>query len=157
MTVRGAVKIPVVGAGIATYHLVYQLARNFAVVSINEQLNPAFIRAMKATGCYDRMTSMRAIRKPLKDPMEKLPYTREELEKEIVRIASKQIKNEEAQLIVLGCAIFSLFLKPGARERLGKKLGVIVVDPQEIAIKTAEMLVNLKLTHSKMEYPQMEF
>jgi Asp/Glu/hydantoin racemase len=90
-------------------------------------------------------------RKLFMDPMEKLTYTPEELDKEIVEIAKKQIENEGAQLFVLGCAIFDLFLKPKARARLGSSLGVVVVEAQEVAVKTAEMLVDLKLMHGKVE------
>ena len=34
-------------------------------------------------------------------------------------------------------------------------LGVIVVDPQAIALRTAEMFVNLNMAHSKIEYPRI--
>ena len=153
--VRGAATIPVVGAAMATYHLVYQLASKYAVISVNKDLNPVFLRVIKETGCYDRMTSMRSIDKPLTLPMGEF-YTPEELEIELLKIARKQIEEEEAQLIVIACSIIFLLLKPGAKERLTKELGIIVLDPQEIAIKTAEMLVNLEVSHSKIEYPQIE-
>ena len=139
----------------ATYHLAYQLANKYAVISVNKDLNPVFLRAIKEAGCYERMTSMRAIGKPLKIPLEDF-YTPEELEEEIIKIAKKQIEEEGAQLLVIACTVIFLFLKPGARERLMRKLGIMVVDLQEIAIKTAEMIVNLGLSHSKIEYPQIE-
>ena len=60
-----------------------------------------------------------------------------------------------AQLLVVACIVFFHFLNPGARERLMEKLGVTVLDPQRIAIKTAEMFVTLGLSHSKLEYPQL--
>ena len=155
MAVRGAVKIPVVGAGMATYHLAYQLASKFAVISVSKDLNSVFLRAIKQAECYERMTSMRSIGKPLKLPMEDF-YTPEELEKELIKIAKVQVEDEGAQLIVVACTFISLLLAPGGMERLAKNLGVIFVDPQEIAVKTAEMLVNMGLSHSKIEYPQIK-
>jgi Asp/Glu/hydantoin racemase len=145
----------VVAAGLATYHLVYQLAGKYAAISVNEALNPVFLRAIKEAGCHERMTSMRAIGKPLKLPMEDF-YTPDELEEEILRIARKQVEEEGAQVVVIACTVIFLFLNPGARERLEKNLGVIVVDLQAITIRTAEMLVSLGLSHSNIEYPQAD-
>jgi len=139
----------------ATFHLVYQLARRYAVISVNEDLSPAFLRVIRETGCYDRMTSMRSIGKPLTLPLGEF-YAPEELEEEFMRIGRKQVEEEKAQLLVIACTVISLFLNPGARERLTKQLGVIVVDVQEVALKTAEMLASLGLAHSKREYPQIE-
>ena len=139
----------------ATFHLVYQLARRYAVISVNENLSPAFLRVIREAGCYDRMTSMRSIEKPFTMPMGEF-YMPEELEEEFVRIGRRQVEKEKAQLIVIACTVIALFLNPGAKERLIKELGVIVADVQEIAVKTAEMLVNLGLSHSKLEYPQLE-
>jgi Asp/Glu/hydantoin racemase len=143
-----------VGAGMATYHLVYQLASRYGVISVNEKLNPIFIRAIKEAGCYERLTSMHAIGKPLTLPMGKF-YTPEELEVELLRIGQKQVE-EGAQVLVIACTLISLFLKPGAFDRLKEKLGVMVIDPQPIALKTAEMLACLDLSQSDQEYPSLE-
>jgi len=155
MAVRGAVNIPVIGACIATYHLAYQLASKFGVISVSKDLNSVFLRAIKQADCEGRMTSMRAIDKPLKLPMEDF-YTPAELEEEIMKIAKKQIEDEGAQLIVVACTVISLLLAPGGLKRLAETLGVIFVDPQEIAVKTAEMIVTMGLSHSKIEYPQIK-
>jgi len=148
---RGAVQTPVVGAASATYHLVYQLASKYGVISVNERLNPIFIRAIKESGCYERMTSMRAIGKPLTLPMGEF-YTPDEMEEELLRIGRKQVE-EGAQVLVVACTLISLFLKPGALNRLRERLGVMVIDPQPIALKTAEMLAGLRLAQSDLEYP----
>ena len=81
-------------------------------------------------------------------------YTPEELEVELLRIGQKQVE-EGAQVIVIACTLISLFLKPGAFDRLKEKLGIMVIDPQPIALKTAEILAHLRLTQSEREYPPM--
>ncbi len=131
----------------ATYHIAAQIADRFAVISVNENLNSAFIRPIKNAGCYNRMTSIRAIEKPLTLPMREF-YTPQELEEEILRIGKRQVE-EGAQLIVIACTLASLLLPPGGIDRLTKKLGVTVIDPQPVAIKTAEMLVALSLSQIK--------
>ncbi|MBN1546131.1 MAG: hypothetical protein JW902_05660 [Syntrophaceae bacterium] len=153
MAARSAVRIPVVGAASATYHLVYQLGGKYGVISVNEKINPTFLRAIKLADCKTRMTSMRSLKRPFSVPMESLPYTPEELEEEIAAIASQQINQEGAQVIVVAFTLINLFVKPGALERLSKRLNAIFVDSQAIAFKTAEMMARLKLCHSEREYP----
>lgn len=156
--VRGAVNIPVVGAATATYHLVYQLARRFGVVSINGDMDPMFTRAIRECGCLERMTSMRALPGKLSFGRAgaNIPYSPEDWEAQILDVARRQVEEEGAQCIVVACASIFGMLPDGARQRLAEQLGVIVVEPQAIAIKTAEMLVNLGLSHSKIEYPPID-
>jgi Asp/Glu/hydantoin racemase len=143
----------VVGAASSTYHLVYQLGGKYAVISVNEKLNPVFFRAIKLADCEGRMTSMRSLKRPFQVPMDMPPYTPEELEQEISEIASRQIDEEGAQIIVVAFTLLNLFIKPGTLERLSKQLNAVFVDPQAIGFKTAEMLARLKLCHSEREYP----
>ncbi len=150
---RSAVRIPVVGAASATYHLVYQLGGKYAVISVNENLNPTFLRAIKLTDCENRLTSMRSLKRPFKVPMDSLPYSPEELEEEIAEIASQQVSQEGAQIIVVAFTLLNLFVKPGALDRMSKRLNAIFVDAQAIGIKTAEMMVRLQMSHSVREYP----
>ena len=89
---------------------------------------------------------MEAISKPLTLPMREF-YTPEELEEELLRIGKRQVE-EGAQLIVVACTLISLMLPAGGMERLTEKLGIAVIDPQPIAVKTAEMLVTLGLSRN---------
>jgi allantoin racemase len=156
MSARGAVKIPVVGIGMATYLMAYQLAGKYACISESKNWTPAFIKAVKEAGCYERMTSMRTLPKALRFPVPEDYYTQEEFEEEVIKIAKRQVEEEGAQLLVIIFGLLSLLMPPGWKERLETELGVIVLDPMAIAVKTTEMLVDLGLAHSKIEYPQME-
>jgi Asp/Glu/hydantoin racemase len=95
------------------------------------------------------MTSMKSFSIPIPEMRER----RQEVEKKFIKIAQHQINEEDAQLIVEGCLAILFHLGEGARERLEKRLGVPVLEGSGIAVKTLEMLVNLKLTHSKRTYP----
>ena len=156
MSVRGAVKIPVVGMAMATYLMAYQLASRYACISEGDNWTPVVIKAVREAGCYERMTSVRALPKALRFPLPNDYYTPEEFEAEVKKIAKRQVEDEGAQLLVITFALLSLLMPPGWKERLEKELGIIVLDPMAIAVKTTEMLVNLGLAHSKIEYPQME-
>lgn len=103
-------------------------------------------------GCYNRMTSMRPLDLSVLQIL-KMDELKDESEERFLRIARNQINGEGAQLIVAGCGALFPSLGPGSRERLEKKLGAPVLEGSGISIKTLEMLVSLKLTHSKMTYP----
>jgi len=62
--------------------------------------------------------------------------------------AEKAIK-EGAEVLVMGCTALS-----GIAERLNEELSVPVLENQGTALKVAEMLVDLKVTHSKLTYPK---
>lgn len=149
---RGAVDIPVVGLGSATFHLACQLADRFAVVTKSEATIPEFSRRIQLMGCFDRITSMRA----LNIPELQLKKQSKKLRGRFIEIAQYQIKTENAQLIVAGySAILSAF-EEGERERMEEELGVPVLDGVPVAIKTAEMLVALNLCHSHKAYPKSD-
>lgn len=154
---RSAVNIPAVGAATATYNLVYQLVRSFGVVSVNAQMNPMFLRAVRECGCEPRMTSIRSMDRSLRIGVDgtELPYSPEQWEEEIITVARPQVEQEGAQCIVIACSMIFSILPQGARERMEETLGVMFVDPQLISIRTAEMLGALKLCHSKIEYPSV--
>ncbi len=146
---RGAVSIPVVGLGSATFHLAGQLADRFGVVTKSDATIPEFSRRIRLMGCFDRITSMRALNLPETE----LLAIKDDIIKKFTEIARYQIEHENAQLIVAGYSAILGVLPNGARERLEQELGVPVVDGVPVALKTAEMLVDLNLTHSHLTYP----
>ena len=91
--------------------------------------------------------------RPLNIPVLEMAARKDELEKKFLEIARYQINEEGAELIVAGCGSMFPVLGHESRERIEKELGVPLLEPAGIAIKTLEMLVTLKLTHSKKTYP----
>ena len=75
------------------------------------------------------------------------------MEYKFVEIARRQISEEGAELIISGSGSIFPALGTGSRERIEKKLGVPVLEGSGIALKTLELMVNLKLTQSKKSYP----
>ena len=74
----------------------------------------------------------------------------EQAQKEILKESRELIQNMGADVIVLGCTALSheVDLKPIMEELL-----VPIIDPWIVAIKTAFMLVESGLSHSKVAYP----
>ncbi|MHA3962878.1 MAG: aspartate/glutamate racemase family protein, partial [Candidatus Thorarchaeota archaeon SMTZ1-45] len=86
----------------------------------------------------------------LKMPVLDIAKNPEKAQEEILNEGQELIKTQGADVIVLGCTALSheVDLKP-----IMKKLSVPVIDPWVVAIKTAFMLVESGLTHSRMAYP----
>jgi allantoin racemase len=125
------------------------LADKFGVVCGNEKTIPELERRIKLMDCYDRMTSIRALNIPILEMVER----KDEVENKFIEISKYQINGEGAQLIVAGTGAIFPALGFGSREKIEKKLGVPVLEGAGIAIKTMEMLIDLKLVHSKKAYP----
>lgn len=147
---RGAVAIPVIGLGSATFHLAYQLADRFGVITKSDVTIPEFSRRIKLMGCFERITSMR----PLNVPESNLSLDSDKVAEKFINIARYQIENEGAQLIVAGYSAILGVLPFGSKEKFEQELGVPVIDGVPAALKTAEMLVDLKISHSRLTYPQ---
>jgi allantoin racemase len=147
---RGAVDIPVVGLGSAVFHLACQLGDRIGVVSKSDATIPEFTRRIQLMGCADRMTSMR----PLNIAEQALADRNQELEKRFIEIAEYQITHEGAEVIVAGYSAIFGVLPERSREEIEECLGVPVLDGVPIAIRTAEMLVDLKLMQSRKAYPR---
>ena len=60
----------------------------------------------------------------------------------------KKAIEDGADVLVLGCALMT-----GIAEKLQEELGVPVVDSSLAALKIAEMLISMNLTHSTLSYP----
>ena len=147
---RGAVDIPVVGLGSAVFHLACQLGDRIGVVSKSDATIPEFTRRIRLMGCAERMTSMR----PLNIDEQVLGDRNHELKKRFLEIARFQIDQEGAQVIVAGYSAIFAVLPEGSREEIENILGVPVLDGVPVAIKTAQMLVDLKLRQSRKAYPK---
>ena len=149
---RGAVDIPVVGLGSAVFHLACQLGDRIGVVSKSDSTIPEFTRRIWLMGCADRMTSMR----PLNIDEQALIDRNRELKKRFIEIATYQIEHEMAQVIVAGYSAIFGVLPEGSREEIEGILGVPVLDGVPVAVKTAKILADLNLIHSRKAYPKMK-
>lgn len=74
----------------------------------------------------------------------------DEAQRELLEECRKAVSEDGADVIVLGCTGLSheIDLKPIMNE-----MGVPVIDPFVVAVRTAAMLVDAGLSHSKVAYP----
>ena len=66
----------------------------------------------------------------------------------LVAVSRQTIEEDRADVLVLGCGTLSF-----RAAELQEIVGVPVINPLQVALRTAEMLVACGLSHSKRSYP----
>ncbi len=141
--------IPVIGAGESVFQVAYLLADKFGLITARDEFIPNIYRSARTHGVVDRIVSMRSINIPVLELRER----REELEARFTEQVNKA-KHDGAEIIIVGClAIFPALGDHSAR-RLSEKLGIQLLDGTAIALRVAEMLVNLNLRQSRLAFPR---
>jgi allantoin racemase len=69
----------------------------------------------------------------------------EEAKARILELSRRAVKEDGAEVIILGCAGLT-----GYAEDVERELGVVVLDPTSVTFKMAEAMVELGLRHSKI-------
>lgn len=144
---REVSKVPVVGPRNTAFHLALTLGTRFGVVTVQgEALKKCIEHGVRKEGLESFCAGVRYLKMPVLD-IAKKP---EQAEKEIYQESKILIENHGADVIVLGCTALSheVNLKP-----IMDELQVPIIDPWIVAIKSAFMLVEAGLSHSKVAYP----
>jgi allantoin racemase len=74
----------------------------------------------------------------------------EEAFRAMVREGRKAVEEYGASSVTYGCMSMGFLM---VDERLTGEIGVPAVNPVKVSVKTAEALIDLGLTHSKLAYP----
>lgn len=147
---REAVSIPVVGPCEASMHLASMLGHAFSVLTVLDRLRPQFANQAKIYGVPDKLASVRAVNIPVLE----LDTDRDAMVEALTDQAVRAIEDDGAHVLIFGCT--GMF---GAAGQVAAALaargydGIPVIDPVVAAIRVAEALVALRLTHSKRTYP----
>jgi allantoin racemase len=144
---RELVDIPVVGPGRTSLYLAATLANKFAVIMARGDLPKHVWAFAKVIGVADRIVGVPTLSCSVTD------FLRDEgrAVEMAVDMGKKVMDEQGAEAIVLGCGTTS-----GLAPQLSNALGIPVLDPGRTAVKFAEMLVDLGLSHSKQAYPTNE-
>ncbi len=147
---REAVSIPVLGPGEATMHIASMLGHRFSIVTVLSSCIPLMENQAKIYGVAGKLASVRAVDIPVLE----LENDTDRLVEVLVDQSVEAIESDGAHVIVFGCTGM-LGCAIGVQEGLARRgyADVPVIDPVPAAIKMAEALVDLGLTHSKRTYP----
>jgi allantoin racemase len=146
---REVVSIPVLGPAQTAMHTASLLGHRFAFVTVLERLRPMIGKIIAGYGLTENYASFRAIDVPVLD----IAHDLAKLNAALAREAAIAVREDGADVIVLGCTGF--FGCAGAmREALvAEGLDVPVIDPIPLAVHVADALVKTGLSHSKRTYP----
>jgi allantoin racemase len=142
---REMVAMPVVGPGEAGFHAAAQLGYRFSIITITESIINSMRRLVENAGLGGRLASVRVV----DTPVLMLAHDRAETVRRVVEQGRKCIGADGADTLILGCMSMG-FLE--IAEEASEVLGVPVINPARIALKTAEALVGAGLTHSKRAF-----
>ena len=141
---RECVRIPMVGLMESSMMLASMLGDKFSIVTAPKETVPSMKRMTKMVAVENKLASIRAISVPVL----RLHENEKATKRAFIEEAKSAIEEDGADVVIPGCGGFSAWAS-----ELAEELGVPVVDPGGAALKIAEALVKLRLTHSRLSYP----
>lgn len=139
---REILSIPIVGPCEASMHLAAQLGHTFGIVTVLDSVVEPLRKLARVAGLDSRVATVLACDIPVLE-LHDDSY-------DAVREACEEALAAGADTLVLGCMSMAFL---GVAERLSEELGVPVLNPARVALKTAEFLVSSGISHSKRAYP----
>src|SRR4051812_20476475 len=126
--------IPIVGMAEAAMLTACMLGRRFSIVTFARALGPWYQECVEMHGLQDRCASIRM----LEGQFQSIAEVQEEKEALLVDLASRAVKEDEADVIILGGAPLA-----GLADKVKDRIPVPLVDQIGAAVKQAEALVTL--------------
>ncbi|MHA2241466.1 MAG: aspartate/glutamate racemase family protein [Candidatus Thorarchaeota archaeon] len=144
---RESCSVPVVAPRNAALHLALTLGTRFSIITVQ---GDSLLRCMKAGVRKEGLESFCASVRYLPMPVLDIAKKPKDAHQALLKMCKTVIEEDGADVIVLGCTALSHEVDLAS---IMKETGVPVIDPWVIAIRTAHMLVESKLSHSKVAYP----
>lgn len=149
---KSIANIPVIGPCESSLHVACLLADRFGWIAPADGGIPFHWRQAKTYGLVDRITSIRAVNIPFEEYRDR----KEELKEKLVKLG-REMMNEGAQLIFVGCTAIFPAIGISSHREVSERLNVTTIDPIGVALNMAEILVKLKLSQSKLAFPRSFF
>jgi len=131
--------IPVIAMEEATLAFALTLGSRFGIIT--EKVERVAMKEVhvRRAGLSDRLASI----EPLGLSVAELTSKPEEAKRRAAALAKKMVK-AGAEVLIMGCAVMA-----GYQEHVAESVGVPVLDPTAVALKMAELTVDLRVMHSK--------
>jgi allantoin racemase len=142
--IRELVAIPVLGPGATSMLVAANLGHRFSIVTVLENVVRPLENLARLTGMEAKLASVRQIGIPVLE----LNSDPEATFARLLEVCREVIERDRADVLVLGCGTLS-FRSAEAQEALG----VPVVNPLQVTLRMAELLVSAGLSHSKRSHP----
>jgi allantoin racemase len=145
---REAVRIPVIGPAQASMHVAAMLAHRFSLITTSSKDIPAIEELIARYGMSGKSTPVRAI----DIPVLKLESDPQATVAAVVDVAQRAVEQDGAGVIIPGCTVLAERIPEIEAGLQQHSLAVRVLNPPRIALRLAENLVSLGLTHSRRTY-----
>jgi len=142
---RELVRMPVVGPGASSLLFAVMLGYRFGVIAVMDSTIPMIHHLAYAAGVRDKLGPVLSPNIPVLE----LARDRKATIGKMIEVSHKLI-DRGADTLVLGCMSMAFMM---VAEELTEKLGIPVVNPALVVLKTAETLVGSGLSHSKRAFP----
>ena len=133
--------IPVVGIEEATLHMAAMLGAKFSIMTPRQQRIPSKIEHVHLRGMSHFLASVRSLDLSVAETEADPGKTKQRL----IEVAKTAVCEDGAEVIVMGCAGMA-----GYAQEIEEALNIKVLDPSAVALKTAEAMADLGLSHSKV-------
>ncbi len=141
---RELVSIPVVGPGQASMCVAAMLGCRFTILCVLDEGRPSVRDQVTRYGFLPKFASVRAFNIPVLQIDPNSPSTLQA----VIDASVKAICDDDADVIIPGCTSLA-GMAPRIRAALTERgFPVTVLDPPPLAVKLAEVLVNLGQSHS---------
>ena len=144
---RSRLQIPVIGPGLVSYLVGMLLAHRFSIITMWDKWTHLYEKNLALYDLKQKCASIRAVNIP-PDVEALFAGKEEEMFARLTAEAQKAIDEDGAGVILLGSTTMHQ-----AGDYMSEHLPAPVVNPGPVAIKLTEAIVQLGLTHSKVDFP----
>lgn len=145
---RSVLDIPVIGPARASFAIALVLGDRFSILTQWDPWIASYKKPLREYGFTDKLASIRSINVP-PDVEQLLKGKKDEVLPRLAAEAERAIAEDGAEVILLGSTTMH-----EAHEYLVDRLPVPVINPGPLTYKLAELVLDLRLTHSRMTYPK---
>jgi allantoin racemase len=144
---RSRLDIPVIGPGLVSYCVAMMLGKRFSIITMWDKWRHLYEKNLDMYHLWDKCASVRAVNIP-PDVEALFAGKEEEMFEKLTAEARKAIDEDGAGVILLGSTTMHQ-----AGDYMAANLPAPVINPGPVAIKLTEAIVQLGLTHSKVDFP----
>ena len=144
---RSRLSIPVIGPGLVSYAVAIMLGKRFSIVTMWDKWRHLYEKNLDVYHLWEKCASIRAVNIP-PDVEALFAGKEEEMFEKLTAEGRKAIEEDGADVILLGSTTMHQ-----AGDYMSAHLPAPVINPGPVAIKMAETIVELGLSHSKVAFP----
>jgi allantoin racemase len=144
---RSRLNILAIGPGLISYAVATMLGKRFSIVTMWDKWRHLYEKNLDIYHLWDKCASVRAVNIP-PDVEALFAGKEEEMFEKLTEEGRRAIEDDGAGVILLGSTTMHQ-----AGDYMAAHLPAPVINPGPVAIKLTESIVELGLTHSKIDFP----